>query len=57
MATRTIDQVNRAMDILSHDYPNEYHVFAYDNATIHTARRPSALSAKNMPLKPNPNFL
>jgi hypothetical protein len=52
-----IAQVKKAMDILDRDYPNEKHVFAYDNATIHTARRPDALSAKDMQTKPNPNFL
>lgn len=51
-----LDQVTTAMDILDADYPNERHVFAYDNATIHTARAPDALSATGMPVKPNSNF-
>ncbi|KAF7291978.1 hypothetical protein MIND_01223500 [Mycena indigotica] len=38
-------QVTRAMDILDHDYTADRHIFAYDNATIHTARWPDALSA------------
>ena len=52
-----IAQVEKAMDILDRDYPDEKHFFAYNNATIHTCRRPSALSAKDMQLNPNPNFL
>jgi hypothetical protein len=44
------------MDILSRDYPDEVHVFAYDNATIHTCRPADALSARYMPLNVNANF-
>ena len=44
------------MDILDTDYSDEKHVFAYDNATIHTARPPASLSAKQMPANPNANF-
>ncbi|SJL08507.1 uncharacterized protein ARMOST_11871 [Armillaria ostoyae] len=51
-----LKQATRAMDILDHDYPDETHVFAYDNATIHTARQPDALSALNMTLKPSSKF-
>jgi hypothetical protein len=51
-----IKQATIAMDILDEDYPNENHVFAYDNAKTHTARAPDALSAKKMPLKENANF-
>ncbi|KAF9000389.1 hypothetical protein BDZ89DRAFT_1121659 [Hymenopellis radicata] len=49
-------RATRAMDILDADYPDEKHVFAYDNATIHTARAPDALSALKMPAKPSSNF-
>ncbi|KAF7295664.1 hypothetical protein MIND_01106600 [Mycena indigotica] len=49
-------QVTRAMDILDHDYPEDRHVFAYDNATIHTARSPDALSALGMTLGPSTKF-
>lgn len=51
-----IAQVTKAMDILERDYPDEKHVFAFDNATIHTARRPNALSAPKMPIKPSQKF-
>ena len=45
-------QANRAMDILDNDYPDDTHVFFYDNAKTHTARRPDALSAQYMTVKP-----
>ncbi|KAJ3780523.1 hypothetical protein GGU10DRAFT_397774 [Lentinula aff. detonsa] len=51
-----LDQATIAMDILDADYPDEQHVFAYDNATIHTARSPDALSATAMPCNPNASF-
>lgn len=51
-----IAQATRAMDILEKDYPDETHVFAYDNATIHTCRPVNALSARKMTLHPNTNF-
>jgi hypothetical protein len=44
------------MDILDEDYADEKHVLAYDNATIHTARAPDALSATKMTVKPSENF-
>lgn len=44
------------MDILDEDYADEKHVLAYDNATIHTARAPDALSATKMTAKPSDNF-
>ncbi|KAF7297005.1 hypothetical protein MIND_00932800 [Mycena indigotica] len=49
-------QVTRAMNILDRDYTEDRHVFAYDNATIHTARAPDALSALGMTLGPSNNF-
>jgi hypothetical protein len=55
--TQTIvDQATAAMDILDEDYSDEKHVLAYDNATIHTARAPDALSALSMTAKPSENF-
>jgi hypothetical protein len=51
-----IDQATVAMDILDDDYSDEKHVLAYDNATIHTARAPNALSAISMTAKPSENF-
>ncbi|KAJ7061410.1 hypothetical protein C8F01DRAFT_1057921 [Mycena amicta] len=49
-------QVTRAMDILDRDYTEDRHTFAYDNATIHTARAPGALSALGMTLGSSWNF-
>ncbi|KAJ3992481.1 hypothetical protein F5050DRAFT_1715241 [Lentinula boryana] len=51
-----LDQATIAMDILDANYPDEQHVFAYDNATIHTAHSPNALSATAMPCNPNVSF-
>ncbi|THV06141.1 hypothetical protein K435DRAFT_816013 [Dendrothele bispora CBS 962.96] len=51
-----LEQATVAMDILDADYPDEKHVFAYDNATIHTARPANALSARYMPVKPNKSY-
>lgn len=51
-----IEQATEAMDILDEDYSNEKHALAYDNATIHTAHAPDALSAVSMTLKPSVNF-
>jgi len=47
-----LEQANQAMDILDKDYLDDTHVFFYDNAKTHTARRPDALSAKHMTVKP-----
>lgn len=52
-----IAQVTKAMDILDADYPEEKHIFAFDNATVHTAHRGDALSATKMQVKPNTKFL
>ncbi|KAJ7197754.1 hypothetical protein GGX14DRAFT_402382 [Mycena pura] len=38
------------MDQLDNDHPDEDHIFAYDNATTHTARAADALSALKMPV-------
>ncbi|KAJ6536006.1 hypothetical protein DFH09DRAFT_1283932, partial [Mycena vulgaris] len=51
-----LNQATHAMDILDEDYSAEKHALAYDNATIHTARAPDALSAINMTVKPSGNF-
>ncbi|KAF7334876.1 hypothetical protein MSAN_02357100 [Mycena sanguinolenta] len=51
-----LDQATVAMDILEEDYSDKKHVLAYDNATIHTACAPDALSAVSMTLKPSNNF-
>ena len=44
-----LNQTTKAMDILNKFYPNEEHMFVFDNATTHTARSDTALSARNMP--------
>ncbi|KDQ07621.1 hypothetical protein BOTBODRAFT_119805 [Botryobasidium botryosum FD-172 SS1] len=44
-----LKQVARAMDILQRYYPNERHVFVFDNATTHLKRADSAISARHMP--------
>jgi hypothetical protein len=51
-----VHQSMRAMDILGEDYGDEKHVLAYDNATIHTACAPDALSTTKMTAKPSENF-
>jgi hypothetical protein len=49
-------QVDNATDILRKFYPNDDHIFIFDNATIHTKRPPGSLSARHMPKKtPKPN--
>lgn len=47
-----LDQATHAMDILSHHYPDEDHVFIFDNATTHLKRAPDALSAWRMSKNP-----
>jgi len=37
------------MDILQKYYPNNDHIFVFDNATIHTKHPPGSLSARHMP--------
>lgn len=49
------------MDILNKDFPDDTHWFFYNNAKTHTTRRPDALSARHMTVKPptsiSKNFL
>ncbi|KAF7372400.1 hypothetical protein MVEN_00101000 [Mycena venus] len=54
-----IKQTHHAMDILSRNYPDEMHVFIFDNATTHTKRAGDALSARKMPklIPKDGNFL
>jgi hypothetical protein len=47
--TDILSQTTTAMDILAEFYPNNEHKFVFDNATTHTARSDSALSARRMP--------
>lgn len=42
-------QASHAMDILDRDYPDEAHVFVYDNAKTHLKRPEGSLSARKMP--------
>jgi hypothetical protein len=51
--TDVVAQLNKAMDLLNEFYGNEIHVFLYDNAKTHTARRPNALSARHMTVNPS----
>ncbi|CAL1697595.1 unnamed protein product [Somion occarium] len=44
-------QTEEAMAIVKECYPNEDHVFIFDNATTHLARAPDALSARHMSQK------
>jgi hypothetical protein len=44
-----LNQTTTAMDILTKFYPDNEHKFAFDNATTHTARSDSVLSARHMP--------
>lgn len=55
-----IEQISKAMAILRKHYPNERHIFVFDNATTHRKRAADALSARRMSLHPtrpnNPMF-
>lgn len=42
-------QTQKAMDIVAKYYPDDEHVFVFDNATTHQKRADDALSATNMP--------
>jgi len=45
MNDEILEQANHVMVIIDKDYPDDDHVFFYDNAKTHTARCPDALSA------------
>ncbi|QRV92862.1 DDE superfamily endonuclease [Ceratobasidium sp. AG-Ba] len=47
------EQLERAIEIVKLEYPDEEHIFIYDNARIHTKRLPQALSARCMPKGPS----
>jgi hypothetical protein len=53
-------QAESAMDILDEFYPNDEHIFIYDNATTHLMWPEDAVSTVHMPMKPvsldKPNF-
>ncbi|KAG1907615.1 uncharacterized protein F5891DRAFT_938483 [Suillus fuscotomentosus] len=44
-----LQHAEKAMTILEKDYPEDDHVFVFDNATTHLKRADDALSARNMP--------
>ena len=44
------------MDIISRHYPDEEHVFVFDNATTHLKREDTALSAQKMTMGPSKTF-
>lgn len=55
-----LEQATHAMDILGKHFPNDQHIFVYDNARTHLKRSPYALSARQMVLntpKPGKNWL
>jgi hypothetical protein len=45
-----IAQATKAMDIISQCYPDDNHIFIFDNATTHVKRAADALSARQMPV-------
>jgi hypothetical protein len=51
------DQAAKAMEILQKHYPDEDHVFIFDNATTHRKRPEGALSALKMTKGPSANFM
>lgn len=44
-----LQQTSKAMDILEKHFPDDNHVFLFDNATTHLKRADDALSARKMP--------
>jgi hypothetical protein len=45
-----------AIEILKSNYPDENHVFVYDNAMTHSKQADNALSARQMPKNPSESF-
>ncbi|KAF7329468.1 hypothetical protein MKEN_00209100 [Mycena kentingensis (nom. inval.)] len=55
--TEILEQVaHKAMTILNRDYPDEQHIFIYDNATTHLKRPEGSLSATKMTKGPSAKF-
>ncbi|KAH7922696.1 hypothetical protein BV22DRAFT_1016841 [Leucogyrophana mollusca] len=48
-----LKHTKQAMDILDKYYPDDEHVFVFDNATTHVKRADDALSARKMPKAPS----
>jgi len=51
-----VAQVGNAVDILAKHYPNEEHIFIFDNAKTHLKRASDALSARKMPKSPSESW-
>ncbi|CUA68743.1 hypothetical protein RSOLAG22IIIB_13833 [Rhizoctonia solani] len=48
-----VEQLSRAMSIIKQQYPNEDHVFVFDNATIHTKLPETSPNVNKMTLGPS----
>jgi hypothetical protein len=51
-----LEHTEAAMNLLQKHYPDEQHVFVFDNASTHQKRADDALSARTMPKKPSNSF-
>ena len=51
-----VRQADVAMDIVAKHYPDEDHIFVFDNATTHLKREDTALSARKMTKGPSNTF-
>jgi hypothetical protein len=51
-----LEQTQTAMDIAEKHYPNDHHIFIFDNATTHLKRPATALSARKMTKGPSKTF-
>ena len=51
--TENFEQVKEAMDIVKESYPDNNHLFIYNNATTHLKHADDALSACKMPKNPS----
>lgn len=49
-------QLDTAIDIINKHYPNDNHIFIFDNATTHLKRDENALSARKMTKGPSKTF-
>ena len=54
--TEIILQLELAMDIVQKHYPNDQHIFVYDNATTHTKQPATAPTATKMTKNPSKKF-
>jgi hypothetical protein len=51
-----LEQTAQAMDIVKKHYPNDEHIFVFDNATTHSKRLATAPSASKMTKNPSTKF-